>query len=83
MKELNSSNAKKGWDAVRNDLSMDRMEKKLNQATVEIRNDFHIQQKKMEDQMKMDLASIKEMLQEIKDDRKGPSKSRIIPILHE
>ena len=83
MKELNSSNAKKGWDAVRNDLSMDRMEKKLNQVTVQIRNDFHIQQKKMEDQMKMDLASIKEMLQEIKDDRKGPSKSRIIPILHE
>ena len=83
MKELNSSNAKKGWDAVRNDLSMDRMEKKLNQVTLQLRNDFHVQQKKMEDQIKMDLASIKEMLQEIKDERKGPSKSRIIPILHE
>ena len=83
MKELNSSNAKKGWDAVRNDLSMDRMEKKVNQVTVQIRNDFHIQQKKMEDQMKMDLASIKEMLQEIRDEKKGQSKTRIIPILHE
>ena len=83
MKELNSSNAKKGWDAVRNDLSMDRMEKKLNQVTLQIRNDFHMQQKKMEDQMKMDLASIKEILQEIKHEKKGQSKTRIIPILHE
>ena len=83
MKELNSSHAKNGWDAVRNEISMDRMEKKLNQVTLQIRNDFHFQQKKMEDQMKMDLASIKEILQEIKDEKRGPSKSRMIPILHE
>ena len=83
MKELNSSHDKKGWDAVRNDISMDRMEKKLNQVTLQMRNDYHIQQKKMEDQIRMDLASIKEMLQEIKDEKRGPSKTRVIPILHE
>ena len=69
LKELSSSQARKGWEAARNDLSMERIEKKLNQVSVQIRNDFDSQQKKIENQIKIELTKIKEMLQEMKDEK--------------
>ena len=79
LKELNATQEKKGWDVVRNDLSMDRMEKKLNQIAIQMRHDFEHQQQKVEEQMKMDLDAIKEILQEIRDEKKDAIKTRTIP----
>ena len=80
---MNSSQAKKGWDALRNDISSDRMEKKLSQAVEQIRNDFDHRQQKIEEHIKLELASIKELLQQREDKKSDKPTTRIVPIMLE
>ena len=59
------------------------MEKKLSQAVEQIRNDFDHRQQKIEEQIKLELASIKELLQQREDKKSDKPTTRIVPIMLE
>ena len=80
---MNSNQTRKGWDALRHDIASDRMEKNFSQAVERIRNDFDQRQQKMEEYIKVELASIKELLQKREDNKSDKPATRIVPIMLE
>ena len=65
LKQQNEVNGRKGWSVIRNEVAIEKLEKKLNQVMDEMKKEMIRQRQEMEQQRKSEMKEMKCVLQEM------------------